>query len=260
MKHLLILLVLLFSFGIQAQEKMEFVYSVSGLCKTSFCLHGSHEAGTTVTLLSKDGKTCTAKVGKAFTVEDEMLRFNATTLVKEKGCDASKYFLAVFTNKKINYTVPKEQTLSGKELSRVAAKVNASSEFNSNYEGEQVYDYTQKKGDKFGTYTLKQLKKTPPIGHRYKDGVKTVMDIITHKLGAGSSEGTLFAVKGGKVDTVSGTFSLGKPFVFILNKAIHVMSEHSCQLGCGANTQKIYRYRNSRGQFESVLSNSDFST
>ncbi len=250
-------LLMLFPTICLAVPKFALVSMGTGASKTEYALHGKLPKGTKVVLLAKNKEaTCPASVVGSAVYGSELLEFDTSNIEYNGDCEPVEYFLAVITDKEVDYRPLKEVTLDGQELKNVSATIKKSALFSKHFTENKIPSIGKVKGGAVPAFTVADLKRAKPFGHRYRVGKTKILDIVNHATTDGYRT-TWFGVYKDTVSAVSGTFGLEKRFVFLINEVVYVFSSHSCIMACGSLTDEVYEFRD-RG-FVRVYYNCDFS-
>ena len=257
MRTYLLLPILLFATTGLAKSKVAWVFADADLCKTKMCLHGGYKKGTEVVLLSKkDEKTCTAKVGESFKVKYQPGDFEASELTGLKKCklEPKQVFLAIFDRPNLKYKIFQNQEMKGQELEKIDQKLKKDIFFSRSWKKDIFHPQGNK--DRV-SYTVADYRRMESEGFEFKIK-KEALQILRQKFIDGSNSGLMFSFFQGNWSLVSSTFTIGRPFVFMIDKRILVVSQVTCQLACGYLDNEVYEFNGRR--FKLIYNNADLST
>jgi hypothetical protein len=253
---LFLLLILCASAG-WSKTKVAWVFSDPKLCKTELCLNGTFKKGKRVLLLSKDSdKTCTAKIKENFQVTYEPGAFAASSLTGLAKCklNLKKIFLGVLDKTKANYKIFSSKSIAGEDLEKIDKGLKKDIFFSRSWRKDVFHPEGNK--DRVA-YVVADFKRMVSEGFEFKIK-KEHLKILRQKFTDGSNSGILFAQYMGTWSAVSSTFSVGIPFVFMVDKRLLVASQVTCQLPCGYLDNEVYEFNGRK--FKLIYNNADLST
>lgn len=257
MRTYLLLPILFFTPFALAKSKVAWVFSDADLCKSKMCLHGGYKKGTEVVLLSKkEEKTCSAKVGETFKVKYQPGNFEASELTGLKKCklDPKQVFLAIFERPQLKYKIIQAQEIKNDDLDKIDKKLKKDIFFSRSWKKDVFHPQGNK--DRVA-YTVADYKRLESDGYEFLIK-KEPLKILRQRFTDGSNTGIMFSFFSGNWSTVSSSFAVGKPFVFMVDKRIFVVSQVTCQLACGYLDNEVYEFNGRK--FKLIYNNADLST